>query len=192
MGNQADRPSGRLIFVKHGQPQIVAGQPPSSWVLSPEGRLAAMALAEGLNAFAPVALWTSPELKARETARAMGQVFELPPVVDADLAEHHADNGPFNTQEDFEGRVERMFSRPHELMMGEETGLAARLRFDGAVARLQSGPEGTKVIVAHGRVITLWLSHRLGFDPMPFWRRLAPTSAAVLSEDGQIFEIVTA
>lgn len=192
MGNQADRPSGRLIFVKHGQPQIVAGEPPSSWALSPEGRLAAMALAERLNAFAPIALWASPELKARETALAMGRVFDLPPVIDAGLTEHHADNGPFTTQQEFEARVERMFSRPQELMMGEETGLAARLRFDAAVGRIQSGREGTKVIVAHGRIITLWLSHRLGFDPMPFWRRLALTSAAVLGEDGRSYEIVTA
>ena len=192
MGNQADRPAGGLILVKHGQPQIVAGQPPSSWALSAEGRLAAMALAERLSAFAPVALWTSPELKARETAFAMGQMFDLVPAIDAGLAAHRADNSPFTTQDEFEVRVERMFNRPVELMMGEETGLAARLRFDAAMARIDSGEEGTKVIVAHGRVITLWLSHRLGFDPMPFWRRLALASAAVLSEDGRSFEIVTA
>ena len=192
MGNQADWPSGELIFVKHGQPQIVVGDPPSSWALSPEGRLAAKALAERLSAFAPAALWVSPELKARETALAMGQVFGLPSVVDEGLAEHRADNIPFTTQEAFEARVERMFDRQEELIMGEETGLAARLRFDAAMARIQPSGPGPKVIVAHGRIISLWLSHRLGFDPMPFWRRLALASAAVLSEDGRSFEIVTA
>ena len=191
MGNQADRPPGRLIFVKHGRPQIVAGEPPSSWALSPEGRLAAQALAERLSTFAPTALWTSPEPKARETALAMAPVFGLAPTVDPGLAEHHADNSPFSTQEEFEFRVERMFCQPDELIMGEETGLAARLRFDAAMASIREG-EGAKVIVAHGRIITLWLSHRLRFAPMPFWRRLGLSSAAVLSENGEHLEIVTA
>ena len=191
MGNQADRPPSRLIFVKHGRPQIVAGAPPSSWALSPEGRLAATALAERLSIFAPTTLWTSPEPKARETALAMAPVFGLAPAIDAGLAEHHADSSPFSTQEEFEFRVERMFCQPDELIMGEETGLAARLRFDAAMARITGG-EGTKVIVAHGRIITLWLSHRLRFEPMPFWRRLELSSAAVLSENGEHLEIVTA
>ena len=192
MGNQADRPPSRLIFVKHGRPQIVAGEPPSSWALSPDGRLAATALAERLSIFAPTTLWTSPEPKARETALAMAPVFGLAPAIDAGLAEHHADSSPFSTQEEFEFRVERMFCQPDELIMGEETGLAARLRFDAAMARIQPSGPGPKVIVAHGRIISLWLSHRLGFDPVPFWRRLALASAAVLSEDGRSFEIVTA
>lgn len=191
MGNQADRPPGRLIFVKHGQPQIVAGQPPSSWALSPEGRLGATALAERLTTFAPSALWASPEPKAHETASAMGQVFGLSVAIDAGLAEHHADSNPFTAQDEFERRVARMFARPEELVMGEESGLAARLRFDGAMARLFADDRETKVIVAHGRIITLWLSHRLGFEPMPFWRRLALTSAAVVSDDGAV-EIVGA
>lgn len=191
MGNQADRPAGRLIFVKHGQPQIVADQPPSSWTLSPQGRLATIALAERLIAFAPSALWASPETKARETASAMGQVFGLSVGIDAGLAEHHADSSPFTAQDEFERGVERMFSRPEELVMGEETGLAARLRFDAAMARILADGGETKVIVAHGRIITLWLSHRLGFEPMPFWRRLGLTSAAVVSDDGAM-EIVGA
>ena len=191
MGNQADRPSGRLIFVKHGRPRIVAGQPPSSWALAPEGRLAATALAERLSPLAPVALWTSPEPKARDTALAMAQVFGLSPAIDGGLAEHHADSSPFSTQGEFEARVERMFSRPEELIMGEETGLAARLRFDAAMSRIGSG-EGAKVIVAHGRIITLWLSHRLGFAPMPFWRGLQLSSAAILGEDGEGLAILTA
>lgn len=191
MGNQADRPPGRLIFVKHGQPQIVAGHPPSSWARSPEGRLAAIALAGLLAAFTPSALWTSPETKARETALAMGQALGLSVAIDAGLAEHHADSGPFTAQDEFERRVERMFSRPEELVMGEETGLAARLRFDAAMARISANGGETKVIVAHGRIITLWLSHRLGFEPMAFWRRLALTSAAVVSDDG-VIEIVGA
>ncbi|HVK41131.1 MAG TPA: histidine phosphatase family protein [Phenylobacterium sp.] len=184
MGNQADRAAGRLIFVKHGQPQIVAGQPPSSWMLSPDGRRAATALAERLRVFAPRALWSSPEPKAHETAQAMGEVFGRSLAVDAGLAEHRADRGPFTSQEEFERRVEHMFSRPAELIMGEESGLDARLRFDAALARVGADDDGTTVIVAHGRIITLWLSHRLGFDPMPFWRSLGLASAAVLSQDG--------
>ena len=184
MGNQADRAAGRLIFVKHGQPQIVAGQPPSSWMLSPDGRRAATALAERLRVFAPRALWSSPEPKAHETAQAMEEVFGRSLAVDAGLAEHRADRGPFTSQEEFERRVEHMFSRPAELIMGEESGLDARLRFDAALARVGADDDGTTVIVAHGRIITLWLSHRLGFDPMPFWRSLGLASAAVLSQDG--------
>jgi len=76
--------------------------------------------------------------------------------------------------------------------MGEETGASARTRFAAAIERIDAAQDGARVVVAHGRIISFWLSARLGLDPVAFWRSLGLTSAAVLSEDGRSFEIVTA
>lgn len=197
MGNQADRSAGglkpgRLILVKHGQPQIVADVPRSQWALSEEGREAAVALAAKLARFEPKALFASTEVKAYATALAMGAVLGLPVQGDADLRERRADHNLFVSPREIDALIERALRDPDHLVMGEETGASARARFAAALARGDTVEDGARVVVAHGRIISFWLSARLGLDPVSFWRGFGPSSAAVLSEDGRSFEIVTA
>ncbi len=195
MGNQAHRAAGpgRLILVKHGQPVVAPDIPRSKWALSAEGREASLALARKLVAFGPRSLFASPEPKAYDTALAMGEVLGLSVQVDADLHEHRADHNPFVTAPGgIEALIEAALRDPDRLVMGEETGSSARARFAAAMGRIAASGQGAKVVVAHGRIITLWLSAQLGFDPAPFWRRLSLASAAVLSEDGKSYEIIDA
>lgn len=187
MGNQAHR-TARLILVKHGKPAIVPEVPRSQWRLSDEGRLAAQALAVSLAPYEPAAVFASPEPKAHDTARAMGEAWGLPVAVDADLAEQRADENPFVSPPEIEALILRALQNPDDLILGEETGAAARARFDAAMTRVMAAGEGTKVVVAHGRIITFWLSARLGFDPVPFWTSLGFTQAVVV--DGADWEIV--
>ena len=189
MGNQTHRPA--LILVKHGQPAIVPDVPRSLWALSDEGRAAASRLAGKLTGFDPQFLFASPERKAHDTAAAMAEVLGLPVRTDLDLAEHRADHNPFVSQAEIEALIEQALREPDRLVLGEETGAAARQRFARAMTRIAAVGPGTKVVVAHGRVISLWLSAQLALDPVPFWRRLGFTCGAVLSEDGAL-EIVDA
>lgn len=182
MGNQAHRPA--LILVKHGKPAIAPDVPRSRWALSEEGRVGASRLAGKLARFEPKFLFASPELKAHDTAAAMGEALDLPVRTDRDLAEHRADDNPFVSQAEIEALIERALRDPDRLVMGEETGAAARARFAEAMARVAAAGEGAKVVVAHGRIISLWLSAEREFDPVPFWRRLGFVTAAVLGPDG--------
>ncbi len=192
MGNQADRaapgaaswPFGRLILVKHGKPQIVEAEPRSSWPLSEEGRVAARALAAKLADLTPSRLFASPEIKAADTAREMGRLLDLAVEIVPDLGEHRADDKPFGTQAAFEADVARLFAEPAALVMGEETGDAAYARFDAAMARIAPRVGETALAVSHGRIITLWLSRRLGVEPMAFWKRLGLATAVVVTAQG--------
>jgi len=185
MGDQAHRPA-RLILVKHGQPLIEEATPRSSWSLSEAGRAAATRLAARLAAHRPDALYASSEPKAADTAAAMGAVLGLPVQIDADFGEHRADDKRFGSQDAFLADVTRLFREPNALVMGEETGTAACARFDAAVTR--TARWRTPVVVAHGRVIALWLSARQGFDPLPFWQALGVGQAVLVRDDG--YEVV--
>jgi broad specificity phosphatase PhoE len=187
VGNQAHRPS-RLILVKHGKPAIVPEAPRSRWRLSDEGRATAEALAGKLAPYEPAAVFASPEPKAHDTARAMAGAWGLPVAVDDDLAEQRADQNPFVAPAEIEALILRALQNPDDLILGEETGAAARDRFDAALVRIAAAGQGTKVVVAHGRIITFWLSARLGLDPVPFWKSLGFTQAVVV--DGADWEIV--
>lgn len=189
MGDQAGGAAGcRLILVKHGLPQIERDRPRSTWMLSGEGREAALRLAAKLARFQPDYLVCSPEPKAHATAAALGEALGLTPWPEHDVREQEADRNPFVTQEVFEDQVAQMFARPADLVLGEETGLAARSRFGAVIEQLAE--HHAPVVVAHGRVITLWLSHRLGIEPMPFWKRLGLGTAAVVSVNGGTVEFV--
>ena len=192
MGDQADRPApgdfawpfGRLILVKHGKPQIVEDQPRSGWRLSGEGRVAAGALAAKLADLAPGRLYASPEIKAADTAREIGRVLDLPVEIVPDLGEHRADDKPFGAQAAFEADVARLFAEPQALVMGEETGAAAYARFDAAMTRIAPRAGEAALAVSHGRIITLWLSRRIGVEPMAFWKGLGLASAVVVTAEG--------
>jgi broad specificity phosphatase PhoE len=160
---------GRLILVKHGKPMIEPDRPRSTWRLSDEGREAAARLAERLAPLSPASLFASAEPKAVETAEAMGAVLGLAPRIEHGFGAQRADENPFGTPETFEAQVAALFADPDRLVLGEETGADARSRFEAALSRHGLPGAETSVVVAHGRIITLWLSDRLGFEPFAFW-----------------------
>lgn len=192
MGDQAHRPARRLILVKHGHPDIRPDQPPGTWRLGDEGRRASDALARKLARFAPAGLACSEEPKAVETAEIMGGVLGLSPRRDAGLGEQRNEHGGFLERHVFEGFVAQMFDHPDRLVLGEETGAAARDRFAAALDRqMAATPKGTLVLVSHGRVICLWAAQSLGLDAMALWRQLDLATALVIEEDAETFEIVS-
>jgi len=175
---------GRLILVKHGQPQIEPTVPRSLWWLSEAGMEQAGRLAERLAPLAPTQLYSSREPKASQTADALGARLGLANVVEPGFGEHKADEDPFDSQAGFEAKVARLFARPDLLAMGEETGQAARARFAETLARRGLPGGATAVVVAHGRIITLWLAPRLGLEPMAFWTSLGTGCAVVVDGEG--------
>lgn len=192
MGDQAHRPARRLILVKHGHPDIRPDAPPASWTLGEEGRAAVAALAGKLGRFAPMGLVSSDEPKAVETAQILGRAIGLEPRRDAGLGEQRNEHGGFLERHLFEGLIARMFEHPDELILGEETGAAARERFAQALDRqMAMTPSGGLVVVSHGRVICLWAARTLGLDPMSLWRQLGLATALVIEEDAETFEIVS-
>lgn len=183
MGDQAHRPP-RLILVKHGMPRLEPGVPPSGWDLAQEGREQAQRLATRLAAFSPLAIVSSLEPKAAQTADIIASELGLVAGRDACFGEQFNDAGPFTDQDTFQAAVARMFAEPSCLVMGEETADEAHCRFSAAIERqLLAHPGGPLVAVSHGRVISLWIGRRYGIDPLPFWRGLNLGTAVMAADE---------
>ena len=77
-------------------------------------------------------------------------------------------------------------------VFGAETGDQARERFAAAVDdALKQHTAGNVAIVSHGTVMTLFLTHAAGIDPVPFWKGLGLPAFVVLSyPDLALLEVV--
>jgi broad specificity phosphatase PhoE len=173
----------RLILVKHSLPAILPDVPAREWVLSEEGQRRSMALAEVLRPYQPIKLIASEEPKAAETGQIaavqLGCRFETRP----GLHEHVRVNEPYRAKAEFEALVQRFFQQPARLVFGEETADEAEARFTWAVEAVIEQNEAleTLVIVAHGTVITLYVSCLTGIAPFPLWQRLGLPGFVVLN-----------
>src|SRR5690349_1770012 len=101
-----------LILVRHGRPAIDPDVPPTSWPLCPECRDAVEALAGKIAAYRPVSVAASPEPKARETADIIAARLGLTVDVDPGLHEHKRRHLSFGTEEEFRGKIARIFASP--------------------------------------------------------------------------------
>ena len=175
--------SGRsLVLVKHAMPFVESHAPPSSWRLSEEGRKQSLALAERLEGYALERVVTSEEPKAAESAEIVAERLGLAWSVAPELHEHDRTGAAFGTQKEFESIARTFFENPDSLVWGNETAERARARFTGGVrAVLEKHPEGNLALVAHGTVITLFLTHHEDVNPHEFWLRLGLPSYCVLS-----------
>ena len=189
--NKTDVPEVRtpsspvLILVKHALPQIVPGMPANRWRLSEAGRQRCKPLAYQLAAHHPQVIYASQEAKASETAQLLAQSLSLPIFPHPDLHEHLRETAAFTCQDEFEAAVGRFFDRPAELVFGEETADGAHRRFSTAInTLLERHPDQNLVIVAHGTVISLFVSRACQVAPFPFWKRLSLPSFVVLSRPG--------
>jgi broad specificity phosphatase PhoE len=114
-------PRRRLLLVKHSLPEPIAGIDARDWHLSDEGRRRSVLLADRLAPFAPMAIFTSQEPKARETAELVGLALGISVEAFSGLHEHDRTGVPWLSQEQFETSVCAFFDHPDILVFGRET-----------------------------------------------------------------------
>ncbi len=179
-----------LILVKHSQSMLKPGTPPHLWQLSMEGEDHCKPLAEKLSQYAPEVIVSSQEAKARQTAEFVAKDLGLVNEVIEGLQEHNRSNEPFYDLDMYETRLRTFFAKPDELTFGLENANQARERFSRAINVVQQRfADQTTVVVAHGTVITLYVSQIMEIDLYDFWNHLEMPAFVVISE-GTVTEVV--
>jgi broad specificity phosphatase PhoE len=170
-----------LILVKHSLPEVVKNLPAHEWKLSDQGRVWAERLAGQLSRFQPEVIISSSEPKARETAEIIARMLQLEMHITQDLHEHDRSDVPYLSQEKFQGSIREFFQKPDELVFGRETADQAHRRFYRAVhSVLDDHMNKTVAIVAHGTVISLFVSRLTGSSDLELWNLLGlPSFVAI-------------
>lgn len=176
----------RLILVKHALPEISPERPRREWRLSEEGRVRCGHLARRLLGFRPDRVITSPEPKAHETATAVAETLGgLSVETVEELHEHDDSDVGFLGESSFRSAVKLFFARPTEAVFGPETADDAHARFAAAIDDLPAPrDDSSHVVVAHGRVISLFVARRNDLDAFALWERLGLPSFVALEVPG--------
>ncbi len=175
-------PAPKLLLVKHAAPLICPDVPAHQWHLAQGGIEKASQMASVLQTHTPQALASSREPKANETAAIIGDRLGLPVEIISGLHEHERSHTPFSEQAAFEAAVRACLCRPGELVYGDETADQAYSRFSAAIEHfLAQHPGQTVAVVAHGTVISLFVSRHCGLEPFTFWRKLGLPALVILS-----------
>lgn len=172
-----------LILIKHSLVTVNSAIPRDIWHLSEDGRRRCAPLADALAPYHPAMLIASVEPKALETAQLVGERLGIPVSVADELHENDRRGLPVVPIAMFRRRVIMFFEQPDERIMGMESANEARARFETAITQLLAAhPEETIAVVAHGVVITLFVTaHNPAVEPFKFWQQLEQPSMAVLS-----------
>ena len=175
-----------LLLVKHSLPEIVENTPASGWKLSAEGRGRCKRLADRLAKYKPDRIISSTEPKAKETAELIAKELGLSTNIFEGLHEHERSTVGFLSKDKFEEAVHEFFTRPSELVFGSETAEQAFQRFHSVIdSVLKKFPNQTTVIVAHGTVISLYVSHFNEIFALSLWKELGLPSFVVLDVESK-------
>ena len=171
-----------LVLVKHSLPEIDAAVPANEWHLSEKGRVRSRMLAEKLSRYDLDLIVSSIEPKAVETAEIAARALKLSVETVEGLHEHERGSVGFLAKERFEQSIGRFFSRPTELMFGDETADHAHGRFSKAVYGLSDMfPQANMALMTHGTVLSLFVSRIAELEPFALWKQLGLPSWIVLS-----------
>lgn len=171
----------RLILVKHSLPEILEDVPAREWHLSEAGQGLARELAGKLLIYQPEIIVSSIEPKARETAVILAEELGLEFHEIENLHEHNRSGMMYFPSDKFQNLVRELFDKPDELVFGNETASNALLRFHNTIERvLNLYTDKAIVVVAHGTVISLYVSWLTGCDGFVLWNELGLPSFVVL------------
>lgn len=170
-----------LILVKHSLPKVVESVPAREWHLSDEGKLRSELLAQRVASYRPEVLVSSVEPKAIETAQIISNELKLESISIDNLHEHDRSETPYLGRDEFQSVVREFFSKPDELVFGNETANEAHSRFSRAMHPvLEIHKNRTIAIVAHGTVISLFVSRLTGISDILLWSELGLPSFVLL------------
>jgi len=179
---------GLFYLVRHGESawnaeNRLCGR--SDIPLSEAGRRQAMSLAERLKPIPFEAFYTSPLLRASETARLIREAVGLEPVPDQRLVELDYGEWEGRTLPDIMENDAQTFrawdAKPAQLAPpGGERGLAAQQRIVAFLDDLAARHQQDRVLVTfHKTVCRLAICHVLGIEPDEYRRRLVLSNAAL-------------
>jgi broad specificity phosphatase PhoE len=172
---------GKLILVRHSAVQRLDHVPPSQWRLSDDGRQRCAALARLLAPLQPVAVISSHEPKAVETAELVARQLDLPCSIADGLHEHERSNVRLMSAAALQANVQQFFQRPDDLVFGDETATQAVERLgEGIAAALAAWPDQTVAIVTHGTVLSLFAAEHNRIDSYTLWSKLGLPAFLVL------------
>jgi len=192
-------PSERHVYLaRHGQTAYnnegrFQGQ--QQIPLDETGRAQALELAERAAPYGFRALWTSPLIRARETADAVAARTGLVPVEDPRLMETDAGDWTDRSFAEVRAEAQELFDAfasadPGFAFPGGESFAEQEVRVEQALADILRG-ELPALVVCHGMVIRAAMHRRLGPDGVGFTRvpnaalvPLDPTAAATADLGG--------
>ncbi|HLN15886.1 MAG TPA: histidine phosphatase family protein [Acidimicrobiales bacterium] len=175
----------RVVLVRHAEPLVADGTPPSQWPLTEQGRDDATVLGRRLaDGSATTTVWTSPERKTCETA-----ALAFP-------------SAPTRVREQLSEVKRAWYATPDDLAQAAASYLRGEVvggweRRDDVIARLAPlqadvTPGARLVVVSHGMLLTTWLDHELGLeDPMSFWSNLQMPDAWELDLEEKSLQRIT-
>ena len=172
-----------LLWVRHALPHPDPTTPTETWPLTDAGRKAAANLARSLADIPqPVAVISSDERKAIETAEQFTETFSLSPArAVADLREVQRPwiDGDYRAAA---REYLRFGSAP-----GWEPRAAVLQRMSRALAKHWT-EEGTTIVVGHGLAMSIWAADAVaGLDAVAFWDSLTFPDAWLFTENGGAF-----
>jgi broad specificity phosphatase PhoE len=152
-------------FLTHPEVDIDPQIPVVEWSLSERGHDRALLAASALTDIGSV--WTSPEVKAEQTAQLIGDALGLPVTVVDGLAEVDRSATGYLDEPDFWANYQEFLARPSHSARGWETAEDAQRRvvstvdsIVGTSAEVADG--GDVLLVSHGGVGALLMCHLTG------------------------------
>ena len=160
----------QLILVRHAEPvRIVDADGPADPSLAERGVKQAEALAAYLGEEAIGAVWSSPMVRARETAAPLAAALGIDVVVDTELAEWDREATSYIPIEELKANKDEHWVAMVEGSLSEIDVDAFRAGVVTAMDHIVTGNPGASVaVVCHGGVINAYLAHILGID-RPLW-----------------------
>ena len=172
---------GRLVLVRHSVPEVRRNVPASDWTLGEVGRHRTILLASRLRSFRPELIWSSKEPKTIQTAEILSDSLGSRVRILNGLEEHHRENVPLMSKEQFSTKIDEFFSNPNQVVLGSETAVQARDRMVTAIDEILKVGHSDSIVVTHGTVMTLYMAAVAGVRSFCFWRQLGLPSYVVLS-----------
>jgi broad specificity phosphatase PhoE len=160
-----------LYLIRHGEPAIPEGHLQNDFPLSELGQSQAKALSERLRSIPIDHLFSSPLIRARQTADLVSQPRNLPVRIEEDFREMNlGEMAGMSRQVVFERFGAYLKSRPYPLMeYGYVKGETPAQFHDRVIKAFErqiwapfSKSQANVVLVAHGGVICVILLHFLG------------------------------
>ncbi|MEM1361140.1 MAG: histidine phosphatase family protein [Pseudomonadota bacterium] len=156
----------RLCYLTHPQVVIDPAVPVPNWGLNEMGqkRVASLASYASQALAGTVAVYASPERKAQETAGPVAEALGLPVNIRDDSYENDRSATGYLPGPAFEAMADRFFATPELSVDGWEPAIDAQARIVAAAhAILSESPPGHILMVGHGAVGTLLMSHAAGW-----------------------------